>query len=98
MTDRYWTDLAELRETADVVVANELLVKGWELVKVVDLVASKVVAGTGQLQVESRPLYVMGRFRSGSPGYKKPCRTCGKEIILRKGQEPLNLDGTPHTD
>ncbi len=112
-SDRYWSGLAEINEVHDERTTNEYLAKGWELIKVSEMVNSAVLEGTLQLQTATRIIYVMGRFKASAAtpaaappksatstpsGFQKPCDNCGQTIVLRKGQAPLNLDGTTHRD
>ncbi len=70
MSERYYRNVEELTQADNIVLANELLKQGWELLKISELIETRV--DNGQLIQNSRVIYVLGKIKEPEPVQQPP--------------------------
>ena len=109
LSERYYRAVKEVREVFSADEVNDLLKKGWEILKVSEVQrdeVAKLAEGREAVARVTLMVYLMGKDGQQEtagpqkPSDLRPCNKCGKPIKFERNDEgkwsPTNEDRTPH--
>ena len=109
MSDRYYKTVTEVKEVFGADEVNDLLKKGWELLRITEVQRDEVAKLANGMEEVARVtllVYLVGKERQEAasspqkPTDLRPCNRCGKLIKFVKNDkgkwEPVNEDGSQH--